>query len=294
MEFLVLLGMALLALPFVLPLIAWFSARNSKRRLDELERIVERQSFEMAQLSEAVRQLGSSRGGAVTGRPAVETPPVAPPVQVAPEPAPEVPRPGRVEPAPVPLDGRTASFRSSGPETVGPNSRQLSIEQPRDRKSNSPRSRRTRPRRSRNARRQRPRRPRNRNRCRLTRTLRRYEPAFDWESLVGVKLFSAVAGIALVLAAVFFLRYSIESGWLQPPVRVTIGVIVAVGLLIVCERKAARRYPVTANALDAAAVAILFSTFFSAHALWNLIPATRDLCAARIRDRASRPAIDST
>ena len=99
-------------------------------------------------------------------------------------------------------------------------------------------------------------------------------PAFDWEGLVGVKLFSAIAGIALVLAAVFFLRYSMESGWLQPPVRVTIGVVVAVGLLVVCELKAARRYPVTANALDAAAIAILFSTFFAAHALWNLIPAT--------------------
>jgi uncharacterized membrane protein len=98
-------------------------------------------------------------------------------------------------------------------------------------------------------------------------------PSFDWESLVGVKLFSAVAGIALVIAAISFLRYSMQQGWLQPPVRVLIGVGVAVALLIVCELKAARRYPATANALDAAAIAILFATFFSAHALWNLIPA---------------------
>jgi uncharacterized membrane protein len=89
-----------------------------------------------------------------------------------------------------------------------------------------------------------------------------------------VKLFSAIAGIALVMAAIFFLRYSIEHGWLQPPVRVAIGVITAVALLVTCERKAARKYPVTANALDAAAIAILFATFFSAHALWKLIPAT--------------------
>jgi hypothetical protein len=90
---------------------------------------------------------------------------------------------------------------------------------------------------------------------------------------VGVRLFSAVAGIALVLAAVFFLRYSIERGWLQPPVRVVIGVLTGVSLLVVCERKAARRYPVTANALDAAAVSILFATIFAAHALWKLVPA---------------------
>jgi uncharacterized membrane protein len=95
---------------------------------------------------------------------------------------------------------------------------------------------------------------------------------FDWEQLVGVKLFSAVAGIALVLAAVFFLRYSLDRGWLAPAVRVAIGMVVATTLLVVCELRAAHRYRVTANALDAAAIAILFSTLFAAHSLWNLIP----------------------
>ncbi len=94
-------------------------------------------------------------------------------------------------------------------------------------------------------------------------------PTFDWESLVGVKLFSALAGIAAVVGAVFFLRYSIQEGWLQPAVRVLIGVAVSIALLVVCELKAARKYAVTANALDAAAIAILFSTFFAAHALWD-------------------------
>jgi uncharacterized membrane protein len=94
----------------------------------------------------------------------------------------------------------------------------------------------------------------------------------DWEQLVGVKMFSAVAGIALVLAAVFFLRYSIEHGWLAPPVRVAIGLLAGIALLVACEMKAARKYPITANALDAAGVAILFATIFSAHALWQLIP----------------------
>ena len=98
--------------------------------------------------------------------------------------------------------------------------------------------------------------------------------AFDWEQLVGVKLFSAVAGIALVLAAIFFLRYSLDRGWLSPAVRVAIGIVVATALLVVCELRAAHRYRVTANALDAAAIAILFSTFFAAHSLWNLIPST--------------------
>jgi len=94
---------------------------------------------------------------------------------------------------------------------------------------------------------------------------------FDWEELVGVRMFSWAAGIALAVAAVVFLGYSIQQGWLQPPVRMAIGLVVGIGLLVGCELKAARRYPVTANALDGAAIVILFSTFFATYRLWQLI-----------------------
>lgn len=98
------------------------------------------------------------------------------------------------------------------------------------------------------------------------------KPPFDWESLVGVKLFSWVAGVMLVVAAISFLRYSIDHGWLTPPLRMAFGLLTGIALLVVCELKAARKYPVTANALDGAAIAVLFSTIFAAHALWKLIP----------------------
>ena len=99
------------------------------------------------------------------------------------------------------------------------------------------------------------------------------KPAFDWESLVGVKLFSWIAGIALVLAAVFFLKYSVEHNWLSPTIRAALGTITGIGLLVVCELRVANRYRTTANALDAAAIAILYSTFFATYALWHLLPA---------------------
>jgi hypothetical protein len=100
------------------------------------------------------------------------------------------------------------------------------------------------------------------------------KPAFDWEGLVGVKLFSWLAGICLVTGALYFLGYSIQQGWLSPPVRMAIGLATGVVLLVVCELKAARRYATTANALDGAAIAVLFSTFFAAHSLWKLLPVT--------------------
>jgi uncharacterized membrane protein len=96
-------------------------------------------------------------------------------------------------------------------------------------------------------------------------------PSFDWEALVGVRLFSWIAGIALLLGAIFFLKYSMDQGWLMPPVRMAIGALAGIALLVLCELRAARKYPVTADAMDASAIAILFSTFFAAHSLWRLI-----------------------
>jgi uncharacterized membrane protein len=93
----------------------------------------------------------------------------------------------------------------------------------------------------------------------------------DWESFVGVKLFSWVAGVFLTIGAILFLRYSIDRGWLSEPIQMAIGLAAGAGLLVLCELKAARRYAVTANALDAAGLAILFATLFAAHARWGIL-----------------------
>lgn len=95
----------------------------------------------------------------------------------------------------------------------------------------------------------------------------------DWESLVGVKLFSWVAGIALVIAAIYSLKLSIEHGLLSPPVRAGIGLLTGSALLVVCELRVAREYKYTANALHGAGIAILYATLFAVHALWHLLPA---------------------
>ncbi|HEX8411131.1 MAG TPA: DUF2339 domain-containing protein [Thermoanaerobaculia bacterium] len=94
----------------------------------------------------------------------------------------------------------------------------------------------------------------------------------DWESFVGVKLFSWVAGIALVVAAIYFLKYSVEHGWVSPPVRAAIGLLTGSALLVICELRIARGYAFTANALHGAGIAILYATLFAVHALWHLLP----------------------
>jgi hypothetical protein len=270
------------AIPFVLPIASWVSVRRTRRLVEELAATLDEQGRtiealqaqltlirrQTAQVPEAPAQERSAPApAAVVAPPPVPSVPATPPSAAAPAPQPIVKKPFEpatsqtpdrwVEPpamrAPAELPVPPTPVSPPVPAPIAASAR-IGAAGPRRPQATAPPP---------------PRPPRTPPPPVPPEPAK---PAFDWESLVGVKLFSAIAGIALVFAAVFFLKYSVEHGWLQPPVRVIIGITVALALLVVCELKAARRYPATANALDAAAIAILFSTFFAAHSLWDLIP----------------------
>ncbi len=239
MEGAVALVLALLSIPFILPLVSFFMARKLRGRVDDLEARIAQQDDQILRLSNQLNRLkqeGVPPPAPVLPKPVI-TPsvpeiPKAPPVTTAPP----APAPPEAPEAPTPQAPK-APYAPQAPKLPPPpRPPQPIFDEP-------------------------------------------PPPApawtFDLEQFVGVRLFSAVAGIALVFAGVFFLRYSIDQGWLQPPVRVVIGILVSIALLVVCDRKAARKYALLANAMDAAAIAILFATFFAAHSLWNLISGTQ-------------------
>jgi len=237
----------LAAVPFVLPIVSLVLLTAVRRRLTDMEELVQEQQRTIEALARRLRDVRPEVSSEVKQA-------VAPPVkpEVRRETRPDAPSVESVQlPAPVPASTVAPPPIAKSPSTAAPPIAPPSVGPPVPPPPVPPRREPPQP----------PPPP-----------IAAPEP-FDWERLIGVKMFSAVAGVALVLAAVFFLRYSIDQGWLVPPIRVAIGVLTGVALLVVCDLKAARRYPVTANAMDAAAIAILFSTFFAAHALWNLIPA---------------------
>src|SRR5262245_33322126 len=268
MEPLILIGIIALAIPFVVPIVSLVLAWSMRRRVAELEGLVARQGTTIGELNARVARLareaqGTAAAPATTpplddarGRPAVvadlaratpapspaeraeprpapapatETPkpverpwpdlpprPVPPPAAETPKPVerpwpdlpPPAPAPAKAAPPP-PIAPRVPP--SVAPSAPSPPPAQSAPASPPVRPPSPPPAG------------------------------ARGKPAgggFDWESLVGVQLFSAIAGIALLIAAVFFLRYSVEHGWLQPPVRAAIGLIVGVSLLVASELKA--------------------------------------------------------
>ena len=267
MEFVV-LGLILLAVPLVLPLALWVALYRTRTRLTLLEQALSEQQDAVNRLTAEVTQLRNTAGSrpqptpsavspgvGETARPPVVAPPPAPAPRPAAAPAsvapPSVPKPAAPAapsaPPAIPVPPVPATPVATAPRPQAAVSQATPPERPALPPRVPPRVPGPPP----------PKPP---------------SPSFQWETLI-VKVSAAVAGIAMVIAAVSFLRYSVQHGWLQPPVRVLIGLAVATTLLVLCEMKAARRYPATANALDAAAIAILFATFFAAHALWDLIPA---------------------
>lgn len=95
-----------------------------------------------------------------------------------------------------------------------------------------------------------------------------------FERLVAGRLLIWLGGIALVLAAIFLIRYSIEVGLITPAARMAGAGVFGLALLAAGEWARAGRFaddPRIAQALVGAGVAVLYATVYGTHVLYALI-----------------------
>jgi hypothetical protein len=81
-----------------------------------------------------------------------------------------------------------------------------------------------------------------------------------------IRLASWLGGIALVFAAVYVVRPAAHGTWLD----VVIGLAAGIALLV-ASTALAKRYGVTADAIDGAGIAILYITCWAMHVQWNVL-----------------------
>ncbi len=89
---------------------------------------------------------------------------------------------------------------------------------------------------------------------------------------MGVRGAAVLGGVVLALAAILFLKYSIEHGLIPPIVRVALGFLAGAGSIVGSEAMRRRRYGVTADAVAGAGVVMLYAAVWAAHVLYGLIP----------------------
>lgn len=92
-----------------------------------------------------------------------------------------------------------------------------------------------------------------------------------FESTIGLKWASWGGGAALLLGVAFFLRYAWDRGWLRPPpeVRVLLAVLFGAALCGAGEWLYRKRMRPLAAALYGTGTAVLFISFFGAHAYFD-------------------------
>jgi uncharacterized membrane protein len=101
---------------------------------------------------------------------------------------------------------------------------------------------------------------------------------FDFEKLVGVRLFAWLGGIGLFIGAAFFLEYSIEHDLISPPLRIGIGLLTGALAILVGDliRNKADR---AGQALGGAGIATLYASLFAARSLYELLPMSATFAA---------------
>ncbi|MDI1319712.1 MAG: DUF2339 domain-containing protein, partial [bacterium] len=86
------------------------------------------------------------------------------------------------------------------------------------------------------------------------------KPAINWEQFMGAKLFAWLGALALFLGVAFFVKYSIDHGWIPNEVRVAMGFVFGAGLVVGGLRLTREiKYAVTAQSLIAAGVVSLYA-----------------------------------
>jgi uncharacterized membrane protein len=104
--------------------------------------------------------------------------------------------------------------------------------------------------------------------------------SINLEQFMGAKLFAWVGGLALFLGVIFFVKLSIERGWISPELRTAIGFVIGVGLVgggVVMHRR--ERYVTLANTLCATGIVMLYGVTFAAHSIWRIPPLDQPLVA---------------
>ena len=93
---------------------------------------------------------------------------------------------------------------------------------------------------------------------------------FSLEKFMGVKLFAWVGGLALFLGLVFFVKLSIDRGWISPELRTAIGFVAGIGLLGAGIKFDARpAYKVLGQSLCATGIVVLYGMTYVAHAPYH-------------------------
>ena len=95
---------------------------------------------------------------------------------------------------------------------------------------------------------------------------------WNWEWLLGGNWLARIGAVALVIGAGFFLKLAIDNNWIGENGQVFLGLVAGLALIGGGEYWQ-KKYPIWAQPLTGAGIAVLYLSIFAAFALYDLLPA---------------------
>lgn len=100
----------------------------------------------------------------------------------------------------------------------------------------------------------------------------RFKENVDWELFAGARLFAWLGGLALFIAAGFFVKYSIDNNLIPAQLRLAIGAATGTALLIASGRVKSLRFDILRQTLASGGIGVLYSVVFAATLYYHYIP----------------------
>ena len=94
---------------------------------------------------------------------------------------------------------------------------------------------------------------------------------WNWEWLLGGNWLARIGAVALVLGAGFFLKLAIDNNWIEERGQVFLGMVAGLALIGGGEYWQ-KKYPIWAQPLTGAGIAVLYLSIFAAFTLYALLP----------------------
>jgi uncharacterized membrane protein len=91
----------------------------------------------------------------------------------------------------------------------------------------------------------------------------------NWEQFMGAKLYAWIGGLALFLAAGYFIKHSFEKGWIPPELRVAMGFLLGLGLIVGGVLMRRKEYTIMSHTLCATGVLVLYAVTFACRAVYH-------------------------
>ncbi len=92
-----------------------------------------------------------------------------------------------------------------------------------------------------------------------------------WESFVGGKLFNRIGAVALILFAVYFLKYAFENNLISETMRIVLGIFAGAGLIAGAELSRKSGYNIFAQGILSAGIAIEYLSVYVGTGLYHLV-----------------------